>query len=184
MRRQKTSVELHPFDNLNIGLAAAALFNRDHPIFTDFEKCFGEDLTDRRVVIARDCGDLLDFFPILVVNLLRLLTNLGRNCLTGRCDSARECHRICTRRNHLQTLAINRFGENGRGRGSITCDVVGLACRLFDELAGEILVRVIQFDIFGDSHTVFRDLWRTPALIQNGVATARSQGAANGSCQL
>ena len=183
MGRQKTSVELHPFDNLNIGLAAATLFNRDHPVFTDFEKCFGEDLTDRGVVIARDCGDLLDLFSILVVDLLRLLTNLGRNRLTRRCDSARERHRIRTRRNHLQTLAIDRFGENGRGRGSITCDVVGLACRLFDELAGEILVRVIQFDIFGDSHTVFRDLWRTPALIQNGVAAAWSQGAADGSCQ-
>ena len=143
MRRQKTSVELHPFDNLNIGLAAAALFNRDHPVFTDFEKCFGEDLTDRRVIIARDCGDLLDFFSILVVNLLRLLTNLGRNCLTGRCDSARECHRICTRRNHLQTLAINRFGENGRGRGSVPGYIGGLAGDLTDELGTHVLVGIL-----------------------------------------
>ncbi len=77
-----------------------------------------------------------------------------------------------------------RFGQDGGGRGAVAGDVVGLAGGFFDELGAEVLVRVVQLDVFGDGHAVFGHLGRAPALVEHGVAAAGAKRAANGPGQL
>ncbi len=67
---------------------------------------------------------------------------------------------------------------------SVTGYVIGLAGRFLNQLSPKIFERVVQFDVFGHSHTVLGNLGRTPALVQNSVAAARTECAADCASQL
>ncbi len=60
VRAEEASVELHAFDDVDVGLEALALFNRDHAVLADLVEGFGHDLADFTVVVRRDRSDRCD----------------------------------------------------------------------------------------------------------------------------
>ena len=62
MRRKEATIELHPFDNFDVGFAATAFFNRDHTIFANLDEGVGKHITDCGIVITGDRRDLLNLF--------------------------------------------------------------------------------------------------------------------------
>ena len=61
MRREKTAIELHAFDDFDGRLAAATFFDRDHAVFANFQERVGEHATDRGIIVTGDRGNLLNF---------------------------------------------------------------------------------------------------------------------------
>ena len=173
VRRKETAVKLHTLDHFNGGLAAAPFFNRDHAIFANLKKRVGQNTANRRVVVTGDRGNLLNLFLALGVNRFGLTSNLVAN--RGNClaDTARESHRVKTRSNHLQTFAENSFGQNRGCRGSVASHIIGLAGRFLHQLNAEIFVRVIQFDVLSDGHTVLGHLGAAPTLVENRIPATR-----------
>src|SRR5207253_9849241 len=51
---------------------------------------------------------------------------------------------------------------------------------LLDELGAHVLVGVLQLDLLGDGDAVLGDGGAAPALVEDGVAAARPEGAADG----
>ena len=92
-------------------------------------------------------------------------------------DATRQSHRVGSCGNHLEPFAEDGFGQHrGCGR-AVSCNVVGFAGGLLDKLSAEVFVCVFQIDVFGDCHTVFRDLGRAPAFVQHSIAATRTQRA-------
>ena len=87
MWRQESAIELHAFDDVDVSLVAAAFFNRDHAVFADFKKGFSQNVADRWIVVARDGGDLLDFFLALAVNRLSNPLEFGADGTGGFLDA-------------------------------------------------------------------------------------------------
>ena len=184
VRREKPAIKLHAFDDFHRRLAATPLFNRDHAILANLEKRIRQNIANRRIIVARDRGDLLDFLFALGVNRLGLLGNLVANRRDCLADPPRQCHRVKARSDHLQALAENPFRQHRRSRGAVTSHIVGLAGCFLDELHTEVFVRIIQLDVLSHRDTVFGHLGTAPAFVENRVATARAQRAAHSPSQL
>ena len=60
VRREVTPLELHPFDEFDLGLHPAAFFDRDDAVLADLHQGVGESLADFLVVVAGDGRDGLD----------------------------------------------------------------------------------------------------------------------------
>ena len=73
-------------------------------------------------------------------------------------DTAAQRHRIGAGGDHLQSFAEDPLGQHGGGGRAVARHVVRLAGRLFQQLGTQVLVRIVQFDLFRDRHAVFRDL--------------------------
>ena len=101
------------------------------------------------------------------------LGNYGRNSLF---DAALEGHRVCTGGNRADAFLKDRLGENGRGRGTVTGDVRGLAGDLADHLRTHVLERVLKLDLFSHRDTVLGDGRRAEFLVDDDVAAFRAQG--------
>ena len=57
------SVELHAFDDLESRFRRLGFFNRNHSLFTNLFVCLSHKLSDARIVVSRDRGDLLLLTP-------------------------------------------------------------------------------------------------------------------------
>ena len=99
-------------------------------------------------------------------------------------NAARQGHRVMAGRDHLEAFAVDGLGENGGGGGAVAGHVAGLAGGFLDELGAHVLVGVGQLDLLGDGDAVLGDGGAAPALVEDGVAAARPQGAADGAGQL
>jgi hypothetical protein len=84
----------------------------------------------------------------------------------------------------LQSFAEDRFGEDRGGRRAVTGDVAGLRGDFFHELRAHVLERVFEFDVLGDGHAVLGHLRRAPALVEDGIASARPECAFDRSGEL
>ena len=83
-----------------------------------------------------------------------------------------------------EPLAEDVLGEHGGGGGAVPGRVGGLAGGLLHELGAHVLERVGQLDVLGHGHPVLGDVRRPPALVEDGVAAPRPEGAADGPGQL
>ena len=60
VRREVAAVELHAFDDFELGLQRLRLFDGDDAVFADLLHRFGNDLADGLVVVGGDGADLRD----------------------------------------------------------------------------------------------------------------------------
>ena len=60
IRREIAAVELHALDDVELGLQALRLLDRDHALVADLLHRLGDHLADLAVVIGRDGADLRD----------------------------------------------------------------------------------------------------------------------------
>ena len=183
VRREVTAIELHAFDDFDGRLGLLAFFDSDDAVFADLEERVGEHVADGRVVVAGDRGDLAEFFLARGVDLRGHLADLGNHGFDGLANAARESHRVGSGGDHLQAFAEDRFSQHrGRG-GAVARDVVRLRGGFLHQLCAEVLVRIVQFDVFGDGDAVLGHLRGAPTFVEHRVAATGAERAANGAGQ-
>ena len=94
---------------------------------------------------------------------------------TADLDAALERERVGAGGDVLQTLADDRLGEHGRGRGAVTGDVVGRRGDLADELGALVLEDVLDLDLAGDGDAVVGDRRGAELLVEHDVAALRAE---------
>ena len=62
VRREIAAIELHAFDDFELGFERLRLFYGDDAVFADFLHGLGNDLADGLVIVGRDGADLGDHF--------------------------------------------------------------------------------------------------------------------------
>jgi len=174
VRREVAVVELHPLDEVEGGLHRLGLFDGDRAVLADLVHGVRDDVPDLGVAVGGDRRDLHDLRAVL--DLLRELPQLLDDRSDGAVDAALEVHRVGPGGDVAQSLAIDRLGENRRGRGAVAGHVAGLAGDLADHLGAHVLPGVFQGDLLGDRHAVLGDRRGAPLLVEHHVPPARSEG--------
>ncbi len=113
-----------------------------------------------------------------------MLVQLLDDAVDGLLDAAGQGHRVGAGGERLEAFAVDGLGEDGGGGGAVAGDVAGLAGGFLDELGAHVLVGVSQLDLLGDGDAVLGDGRAAPALVDDGVAAARPEGACDGPGQL
>ena len=98
----------------------------------------------------------------------------------GLSDAALQRGRVRAGGDVAQTFAVNGFGENGRRGRAVARDVRGLGSDFANELGAHIFIRIFELDFFRDRHTVLGDRRAAEFLVENDVATARSERGLDG----
>src|SRR5262249_41772225 len=172
VRGQVPAVELHSLDDFQGRLEALGLLDRDHAVLADLVHRLGDDLADLLVVVR---GDRADMGDVLALDRLRQLVQGLDSRPDGRVDAALQLHRVRASGHVLDALAVDRLGENRRGRGAVAGDVGGLGGDLADHLGAHVLQRVLELDLLGDGHAVLGDRGRAELLLDDDVAALRAQ---------
>ena len=172
VRRQVTLVELHTFGELELDTERVGLLNGDHAVLAHLVDGVGDDLADCGVG-SRDGGDVGDV--ALVVHFLGLRLDRLHCCSNGFFDTALQAHGVCTSSNVAHAVGNHGLGQHRCGGGAVTGDIVGLGGDFLHQLGAHVFEWVFQFDFLGNGHTVVGDGWCTELLVENDVATLRSQ---------
>ena len=184
VRRQVAAVELHALDDLDLGLQALALLDRDHAVLADLLHRVGQDLADLGVVVAGDRGDLGDGLVVVAGHRLGHLLQLVDDGGAGGLDALDQLGVVGAGGQVAHALFGDRVGEQRRRRGAVTGRVRRLAGRFAHELRAHVLVAVFELDLLGDGDAVLGDRGTAPTLVEHGIAAARTQGGDNGLRQL
>ena len=153
--REIAAVELHALDDVELGLEALGLLDRDDALVADLLHRVGDHLADRLVAVGGNRADLRDFRGFL--DLLRALGDVLDRLGDRLIDAALEVHRVHAGRDQLGALADDRLGENGGGGGAVTGGVVGLRGDLAHHLGAHVLELVLELDLLGDGDAVLGD---------------------------
>ena len=96
---------------------------------------------------------------------------LGDDGLDGLVDAALEGDRVGAGGDVAQALVDQGLGQNGRGGGAVTCDVVGLLGNFLHQLGADALERIVEVDFLGDGDAILGDRGGAPLLVEHDVAT-------------
>ncbi len=155
-------------------MKALAFIHGNDPIFANLFHGVGEQIADGSVIIGSDRGDVSHFG--LVFDLDRHLAKAFGNVSYSSLNTSLHLNGIDTCNNSLQAFVENRFGHHSRGSGTIACNVAGLACHFANHSSAHVFIDVFEIDLFCNGNTVFGDGWASKALLQNDVASLRTQG--------
>ena len=100
--------------------------------------------------------------------------------LDRQLQSALQRHWVGAGGDHAQALANDRLSEHGRGRGTVTGNVIRLAGDLTSELSAQVLERILELDLFRYGDAVVDDARRAELLFQDHVAAAGTKRHAHG----
>ena len=166
--REVAAVELHAFDDFEFGLGGLGFLDGDDAFVADLLHRLGDHLADRLVAIGGDRADLGDFFGGL--DLLGGLAESRDDFGDGEVDAALQVHRVHAGGNGLVAFLDDRLGQNGRGRGAVAGDVVGLRSDFADHLGAHVLELVFKLDFLGDGDAVLGDARCAERLVDDDVA--------------
>ena len=171
--RDVAAVELHAFDDVELGLQALRLFDRDDALVADLLHRLGEEVADLLVAVGRDGADLGDL--VVGGDLLGVLLEVLDDGLDREVDAALEVHRVHAGGNRLGAFLDDGGGEHGRGGGAVTGDVGGLGRDLAHHLGAHVLELVFELDLLGDGDAVLGDAGSAEALVEHDVAALRAE---------
>jgi len=166
--RQVAAVELHAFDDFELGLEALGFFDRDHAFVADLGHRLGDHGADIVVAVGRDGADLGDLVvgSDLLGDRLDFLDHAG----DGFVDAALEVHRVHARGHVLQAFDHDGLGQHGGGGGAVAGRVIGLGGDFAHHLGAEVLEAVDQFDFLGDGDAVLGRARGAERLLDDHVA--------------
>src|SRR5712671_4914676 len=171
--REIAAIELHALDDVELGLEALRLLDRDHALVADLLHRLGDHLADLALAIAGDGADLGDL--VVGRDLLGALLHVLDHRRYRGVDAALEVHRVQPRGHRLDALAHDRLGEHGRGGGTVTGGVVGLLGDFAQHLRAHVLELVGELDLLGDGHAVLGDARRAVRLVEHDIAALGPQ---------
>ena len=177
VRRDVALVEAHALDEVHLHAEGLGLLDGDDAVLAHLVDGLGDHLADLDVG-GGDGGHLGDL--ALGLGLLGLALERLDGGLDGRLDAPLERHRVGARRHVAQTFVDHGPGEDRRGGGAVTGDVVGLLGDFLHELGADLLPRVLELDLLGDGDAVVGDRRRSPLLLEDDVAALRAEGHAYG----
>ena len=135
------------------------------------------------IVVGRDAGNRFDFLEV-VANLLSLLSDAFYHFGHGFVDTTFQIHGVGTGSHVLKTYVYDSLSQYGSRSRTVAGIVARLRGNLFNQLGTHVLERVFQFNLFGNRHTIFRDVGSTEFFLDDDVAAFRTQGDFNGISQL
>ena len=171
--REIATVELHALDDVQLGLEALSFLNRDDAFLADLVHGLGDDAANRRVAIGRNRTDLRDLLS--ATGGLGKTSELRADGLDCCVDATLQIHGVDAGDDQLASLTEDRLGENRRGGRSITRDIRGLACDLFDHLSTHVLEPVLKLNFLGDGNSVLCHSRGAEALLDNDISTLRAE---------
>ncbi|MNV18902.1 hypothetical protein D3C71_1097420 [compost metagenome] len=171
--RQITAVELHTFDDFQVGLGSLGFLDGNDTFVADLLHRFGQILADLLVAIGRDGADLSDLR--ITGDLAGVRLQLFNDCIHGDIDAALQVHRVHARRNRLGAFLDDGLGENSCRGGTVAGEIIGLRCHFAQHLRAHVFELVFQFDLFGDGDAVLGDAWRAERLVDDDVAALRAK---------
>ena len=172
VRRQVTLVELHSFSEIKLNTESIAFFHCHNAVFADLVDCVCNDLADA-CVCSRNCCNACDV--ALVVNIFCLaLDGLNSSC-NSLFDTALQTHWVCTGCDVAHALVNDCLCEHSCCCGSVTGDIICLGGDFLHELCAHVLEWIVEFDFLRDGNTVVSDGWCAELLIENDVASLRSE---------
>ena len=175
--RQVALVEAHTLGGLQGGVEGVGLLDGDDALGADLLEGLGDELADGGVV-GGDGGrgsDLLGGLDGLGVGVQ--LLNDG---LDGLVDAALEGDRVGAGGDVTQALVNQRLGQNGRGGGAVTRDVVGLLGNFLHQLGADALERIVKVDFLSDGDAILGDRGGAPLLVEHDVAALGAKRHLNG----
>ena len=175
VRRDVATVELHTFDDVDVGVDAFGVLNGDHAFLLHLAHSLGDEATDGAVVVGRNGGHLLDLL-IVAVDLHRHLLQRSDHCGNSLVDTTLQVERVGAGGDVLQTRGDDGLGQHGGGGGTITSQVVGLGGHFLHELGTHVFDGVDEFDFLGDRHTVLGDLGSAIRFFDDHVTTFGAEG--------
>src|SRR5690348_13564645 len=172
--RQVAAVELHPVHRLERGLEALRLLDGDHAVLAHLVHGVGDFVADLLVAVRRDRPHLGDLLPTLGGrgDPLQLL----HHQLDRLVDAALERHRVGPRGDRLQPFAEDRLRQHRRGGRAVPGDIGGLGRHFLHHLGAHVLDLVLELDLLSDRHTVLGDGRVPELLVDDDVATLRTEG--------
>ncbi|CAB4796351.1 unannotated protein [freshwater metagenome] len=173
VRGDVTLVKTHSLGELELKTKGVALFNSDDAFLADLVHGFSDHFADLGVR-SRDARSGSNLF--LGLDVLGHVQQLSADSGNSLVDSTLEGHRVRTRSHVTQTFAHQGLSQNGRGRGSVTGNVVGLLGNFLDQFGTDLLEGIFEFDFLGDGDTIVGDRGGAPLLFQHNVATTWAQG--------
>ena len=90
--------------------------------------------------------------------------------LDGLVDAALKGDRVGAGGDVTQALVDQRLGQNGRGGGAVTRDVVGLLGDFLHQLGTDALERIVEVDFLSDGDAILGDRGGAPLLVEHDVA--------------
>ena len=171
--REVAAVELHALDDVELGLEALRLLDRDHALVADLLHRLGDHLADLAVAIGRDRADLGDLG--VGRDLFRALLDVLDDRLDRHVDAALQVHRVHAGGDRLGALAHDRLGQHGRRGRAVAGEVAGLGGDLLDHLRAHVLELVGKLDLLGDRDAVLGDARRAVGLVEHDIAALGAQ---------
>ena len=173
VRRQIAAVELHTVNCLQRRLEALGLFNGNDAVLADLLHRFRDQVADFGIIVRRDRADLRDFLPARRRHrdLLQLFDDAG----DGLLDAALERHRIGASRHVLEAFTEDRLREHRRRRRAVTGKIRRLGRDFLHHLRAHVLDRIREFDFLRDRHAVLGHGRRAKLLVDDDVASLRTE---------
>ena len=167
------AVELHALDDVELGLEALGLLDRDDALVADPLHRLGDLGADLDVAVGGDGADLGDL--VVRLDLLGLAFQLVDDGGDGEIDAALQVHRVGAGRNRLGAFLDDGLRQHGRRRGAVAGDVGGLGGDLAHHLGAHVLELVLELDLLGDRHAVLGHARGAERLLEHDVATLGAQ---------
>jgi hypothetical protein len=180
--RTGTAVELHAFDDFEVGRQALAFFDSDDAVLADLVHRVGDDFADGLVAVGGDGADLGDGFLLVAGDggFLELLRDVD----DGLVHAALHLERADAGDDGLEAFVVDGLSHDRRGGGAVTGDVRGLRSDFADHAGAHVLELVSEFDFAGDGDAVLRDGRRSEGLFEDDVAPLGAEGDADGAGEL
>src|SRR5690606_36853971 len=171
--REVPAVELHAFDDFQFGLSRLGFLDGNDTLVADLLHRLGEKTTDLGYAIGGDGADLRNL--VVLGDLACLGLQFGDNGVYGLVDTALQVHRVHASGNCLGAFPDNRLGEDGRGRGAVASQIIGLGGNFAHHLRAHVLELVLKLDFLGDGYAVLGDARCAEGLVDDGVAALGAQ---------
>ncbi len=153
--RDVAAVELHAFDDLDLGLHRLGFLDRDDAFVADLLHRLRDHLADRGIAVRRNGADLRDFGRR--ADLLGALLDVLDHGVDGDVDAALEVHRVHAGGDRLGAFRHDGGGQHGGGGGAVAGEIVGLLGDFAHHLRAHVLELVLELDFLGDGDAVLGD---------------------------
>jgi hypothetical protein len=172
VRRQIAAIELHAFDDVERGVHAPGFFDGDDPVLAYLLHGFGDEPSNRLVVVRRDGSHLGDHRP---GHGLGHRPELRRHRLDRLVDPALDRHGAGPGGDVLRAFSIDRLRQHRRRRGAVSGHVGRLARHFLHHLRAHVLERVLQLDLLRDRDAVLGDGGGPELPVEDHVSPSRSE---------
>ena len=171
VRRDEALVEADAVRDLQFGVQRRGLLDGDDAVVTHLGHGLADQLAD--LLVARGHGGDLSDAPSCRSTGVAAASSASDTASAALPMPRAQLDRVGTRGYLPQPGLDDGLREHGRGGGAVAGDVVGLGGHRLHQLSAEVLERVFQVDLAGDSDAVVGDRRAAVRLGQHHVPTAR-----------